>query len=393
MANATFRVFDVGEGDCIFLCLNDREDKFTLMIDCGMLTEEVEYFVCHDLNSQIDLLVVTHIDGDHIIGLREMLRKHPEIKIGKILYNCGQKVGVVDTTQLTDSFLQNLNETARIVLKNKRTIIGEFEVSAPQALTLAETILSNTDLVNAWSSQNEYVSDNTHDYSLGEQFGKLIFLSPTTKAIEDLDNEFKKAFFNLFYDVYQGPYSNETTLFEILISALKEPVNDSEKRISSTICTIEGIRKLASEDNKGFISPSNKASISFIWECRGKRVLFSGDADPSIIVTNFLRKSAELTPPEYFEIIKVPHHGSAHNCGERFWEFFDANHIFITGYDEFKRPSKECLAKIVSRPTEEKRNIHYTHENESIRWLASNPDAAEALNFSLTNTTSHEFTY
>lgn len=117
MANAIFRVFDVGEGDCIFLCLNEDDEKFTLMVDCGMFTEEVERFVCQDLNGSIDLLVVTHIDEDHIIGIREMLTKHPEIKIGKIFYNCGQKVAVENTPQLSDTFLEDLSSTARITLK------------------------------------------------------------------------------------------------------------------------------------------------------------------------------------------------------------------------------------------------------------------------------------
>lgn len=106
-----------------------------------------------------------------------------------------------------------------------------------------------------------------------------------------------------------------------------------------------------------------------------------------------MRKSSEIIPPVNFEIIKVPHHGSSHNCGGRFWDFFDATHIFITGYEEYKRPSRECLAKIISRPTEERRNIHYTRENENIRWLASNPEIADILKFNLTLSSDYDFTF
>lgn len=201
MANATFRVFDVGAGDCIFLCLKDRENKFSMMVDCGAFTEEVENFVCHELNVSIDLLIVTHIDEDHIIGLREMIKKHPEIRIGKIIYNCGQKVVVGNPTQLSEAFLQELDSIARTVLKNRALMNRENEVSAPQALTLAESILSTPDLAAAWSSQNEYFTDGSEEYSLGDQFGKIIFLSPTTQAINELDKKFKIAFFNKFYDV------------------------------------------------------------------------------------------------------------------------------------------------------------------------------------------------
>lgn len=67
MANTIFRVLDVREEDCIFLCLNGEDKKCTLMVDCGMFTEEVEQFVCQDQNGSIDLLIVTHIDEDYII--------------------------------------------------------------------------------------------------------------------------------------------------------------------------------------------------------------------------------------------------------------------------------------------------------------------------------------
>lgn len=90
--NALFKTFASGVGDCIFLQLKDGDSMFNIMVDCGMFTTDIESFVINQCGNHINLLVVTHIDNDHVDGLVEMLEKYSALQIDKILFNCYQNV-------------------------------------------------------------------------------------------------------------------------------------------------------------------------------------------------------------------------------------------------------------------------------------------------------------
>ena len=88
--HAILNTFKSGVGDCVFMRLIKDDATFSIMIDCGKYTPEINLFIKEKLHKHIDLLIVTHIDDDHINGVCEMLIAMPEITIGKIFYNCYQ---------------------------------------------------------------------------------------------------------------------------------------------------------------------------------------------------------------------------------------------------------------------------------------------------------------
>lgn len=87
---ATFKTFYSGIGDCIFLLLKKKEKQYVIMVDCGVFEEPIKKFVQEELAKKIDLLIVTHIDNDHIEGVKTMLND-PEMKVGRIIFNCYQR--------------------------------------------------------------------------------------------------------------------------------------------------------------------------------------------------------------------------------------------------------------------------------------------------------------
>ena len=98
--HAILNTFKSGVGDCVFMRLIKDDATFSIMIDCGKYTPEINLFIKEKLHKHIDLLIVTHIDDDHINGGCEMLIAMPEITIGKIFYNCyqllsGEKIGSI----------------------------------------------------------------------------------------------------------------------------------------------------------------------------------------------------------------------------------------------------------------------------------------------------------
>lgn len=60
----TFRSFNCGKGDCLFLQMRKEDSSFCIMVDCGNLKDEILTYITEILNKRIDLLIVTHIEMD-----------------------------------------------------------------------------------------------------------------------------------------------------------------------------------------------------------------------------------------------------------------------------------------------------------------------------------------
>lgn len=391
MANAYLRSFNVGAGDCIFFVLKSEDQIFSILVDCGNMTDEVKSFIENDLLSHINLLIITHIDNDHIGGINSIFQTVPNITIDTILYNCGQYTYLdKDKKAMPENLIIDIK---RLNVKTYRSH-NPIKIGAPNALTVAEMILNNPILKTAWLKQCDYITSNSPDINLPDGFGRLIFLSPERKAIDTLDKEFQKAFYEKFRVLYDGPYENNESIYEILLrqSALEYPMQQFIGYETPNIATLNRLCSTAEINN---VSDANAASIAFLWECNGKSVLFCGDADPRIIVRYYLLKcNHNHTLPFWMTAIKVSHHGSTHNSGGKFWETFDSSQIFITGGDfKDQRPSKICIAKIVNRCTNTPRNIYYTRENRSISWFKSAINLQKELNYIISNNSIYEFVY
>ena len=81
-------------------------------------------------------------------------------------------------------------------------------------------------------------------------------------------------------------------------------------------------------------SVSNKASIVFTFEYDDYRVLFCGDALASSI------------PGGHYNLVKLPHHGSARNISDKMFDCIDTSSFLICA-DGTSHPNKQTVAKIL----------------------------------------------
>ena len=137
---ATIKTFQCGSGDSIFLIIDGEEGRYVLMIDCGVLTTEIKNFITGVLESHIDLLIVTHIDADHILGVRDMLDVLPELKIDELWFNSYPRPegDELPLTEREKEVLERLYASKPAVMD-----IINAKVSATQAVTLSEAILNH----------------------------------------------------------------------------------------------------------------------------------------------------------------------------------------------------------------------------------------------------------
>ena len=387
-----FQTFPVGSGDCITLLLKNGDKEMHIMVDCGLYTREVNDYIVNVFHCHIDYLLVTHIDNDHINGLIEMLKSTPNLTVNHIFYNCYQR---------TSDDLQEWDEK---MVANVKRVFGhlpavvdmlEQKIKAETSMTLAELILGNENWKKAW--RREYVTEDSEAIDLENDMGRFIFLSPTKKALDDLDKEYRTLFWKTLYKQKKEDYKKEETIYESLMRIMEQEDNEGlyEEPVSSKVLDENALKFYADEKMKG-LSPANEASIAFIWEHEGHRILFMGDANPDQVVKKIGDVYKDTPKPVLFDAIKISHHGSAHSTSRELVSIADSERYFVTGGAN-TRPSYQALSRIIIAPLPEDlshREIRYNRENDILKSLASNGSLKDKLHYSITaNANEYEVSY
>lgn len=164
-----FRSFDAGIGDCNIIRLVKNEgEQYVIMVDCGSYTEPLKEYLQNALHNHIDLLIATHIDGDHIQGIATMLKKHEGLTVGEIWYNCYKRTKGAEYIELNDQQKAILKQIQK-ALPVEFDAINYREITATQGKTLAQTILCNEKFKGVWKT--EYITSNTEDFDIPGGFG------------------------------------------------------------------------------------------------------------------------------------------------------------------------------------------------------------------------------
>lgn len=368
-----FRTFNCGAGDCLFMTLQKETGSYHIMVDCGKLKDEIQEYVENELSKRIDLLVVTHIDNDHIAGLTALLEKVTDLQIGKILFNCYHRPKTEEPLGLGGKQVAVLEELKRRLPLSRVTVDGK--TSAKEAISLSEKILKNETWAVAWSC-DPVVAGMTIDLDGG--YGKITVLSPLQADLNALETQFKKEFWTKFFDKYDVQYKKEEEIYEVLLRLWETTlVEERTTKVSYSEPTKESFIK-ASEAKVMPVSLPNRCSIAFVYEYEDHRVLLLGDSDP-VIVTESIKTYLEVNKPFVVDLIKVSHHGSSHSTTNEMIEIVDSMHYYFTGGNKEERPSLETLSRIITAPLNgpERRVLHFNRKNKVLKDLCTMPELSE----------------
>lgn len=342
----------VGSGDCIIAIKTDDDGtKQSLMVDCGIFNDEVKKIVVEEAEKKIDCLVVTHYDSDHIQGIIRMLKDLPDLEIKKILYNS------YPTIQTENAATNEKNKERLAKALNRLHCYeppkAERAISTKQAVSLTALILGKEQWKEAWVNRN-IISDEDNDIDL-DGLGHLFIISPTKNKLDELTAKYKSEFAALFM---QKVDTNLPSLFEILmrLSDAKNKYEDSngkEQEIASFILSEATIKNAAKKRSPIDDSIFNAASIAFVWEIDNHRFLFTGDALPDVLEEGLNKymtaKGIATNGTLFFDIIKVPHHGSECNTTSSLLEKIDSGNFMFCGKNGKKAPAIMTVAKIICR--------------------------------------------
>jgi beta-lactamase superfamily II metal-dependent hydrolase len=363
------RVYDVGFGDCLYVQIPDKNGFFTMLIDCGTSGEfELSLaYALKDIRSilpeegpkkRLDLLVVTHPHADHLKGFDPdyfkdikighiwlscfMMKNHPQAKKSHALQALAEKAAKslvargISKKRGVNTLLKNTlcNPSA---LKALRTTLPDANgiESIYVSRDLADPEKKYIDNDKKKRHKLSYSEDSTCFKDFEESGTCLRILAPEWDidgyylGKEGVDYDSVNSFFSRDGDATLETEKNQK------IGSLPQPFNIS-KRDFRLLCDSLSYSALAFAQEDETLR--NNTSVVLLLEWRGRRLLFTGDAEWNgkgvrkghknsswDIMLKVLRDAGHLSKP--LDFLKVGHHGSVN--GTPFVDKANAVHLVL----------------------------------------------------------------
>lgn len=305
----TIDVLPAQRGDCLWLTYGTATTRRHVLIDAGpqdtipTLVPELERRIdaVPGGAGRIELLVITHIDADHIQGAVSLLSVPGRVKVFRDVWFNGfkhhdpdQMLGGVDAERLTTRLLEDPTRWNAAFKGRAARLTDE---GAPTVVTLRDGLT-------------------------------LTVLGPTRQALVALAPDYLKSCIKAGIVAGEGqPSIPRTWQREEFLGGGFDP-------------DVLGAARTTSDPSK-----PNGASIILMAEYDGKRVLLTGDASSKGILTALDR----LGPGRHhFDAVKISHHGSRNNTNLAVAERIESPMWLVsTNGASFGHPDGECLGRIV----------------------------------------------
>ena len=323
-------------GDAILISFNDGSADRNILIDGGV--EQTYYSeknnIEGDLLSEIrlikkrkqviDLIILTHIDNDHICGLLKWFKldENAHDLVKNVWFNSGKLIATY--------FNEPENEDLRVGLK----MFTDQRTGVHEAIEFEDYL----DKRGIWHKKIIVQGQEL------EQNGvKIQILSPSEDQLKKLLKEYK------------------TVTGDPAYTTGKE--KDWDKNIKDFI----------EEENKPDFrfrqdgSVKNGSSISFILNFNDKRFLFLADSHPKGIVTQLKKLGYSKNKPLEVELMKVSHHGSKANTNKELLNIIKTdNYVICTDSSGHNHPNKRLLARIMSVNPNAIFHFNYEHVRNAL---------------------------
>ena len=381
-------MFEAGNGDSFLVkCIGDYHTN--ILFDFGYSSTYKKHIEKHlkyiaEQKEELDLVVVTHIDQDHISGgIRFFEDNGPAdmpqvIGVKEIWHNSYRHLEMVETTKpLTEKEINYINSNSIVVEQNREE--GTTDTSGKQGSRLAANLNFYGHNWNTYFD-GKAVSYQKEPIQLNDEV-KITVVAPTFNELEKLKKVWKRELKIKFPTIEL----NGDAIFDDAvecISLMKRP-RHIQNLIKNT-STTNNLERLASISFPEDVDEINASSITCIVEFYGKKMLFLGDALPSIVEAQLRDIFDEAKFPIHFDAIKVAHHGSAKNINKKLLDIIDSEHYFIsTNGKTYGHPDIETIAKIIVRKTKKiTRNLYFTNELSKLK-IFENEELQEKYHYKM----------
>jgi hypothetical protein len=283
----------------------------------------------------VDLLMVSHIDDDHINGILELTHELVDAKAAR--------------RPLPIKVLNFWHNTFDdLIAGNPDELVASIKASfGPASLTGepdTDGLDPHTAKVLASVGQGLRLRDDARALGLrinSEFGGKLIKAS--TRRPKDLPGGLKFT--------VAGPMEDELLALQKEHAAFLEKAKKNKEAVASFTDS----------------SVANLSSIVVLAEANGKKMLLTGDARGDKILLG-LEKIGLLRPGGKMkvDILKMPHHGSDRNMEKIFLERVVADHYVFSGDGEHGNPERKTFEMLRDARKDDNFLIHLTYPLEEL---------------------------
>jgi len=353
------------KGDCLILHYGTPDDPHLVMIDGGPkgvytphLKPRIQQIkdargLGKDEPLPVDLMMVSHVDDDHIQGILELtnemiaadMKKQAQlVQIFNLWHNSFENI--IDSTpeQLTAAFSKKFGEAS-------------MGGDPPTDLTIdpADEDLDERDVVAnikvlASIKQGAQLRTNADrlEFPLNTEFdGNLVLAIEGGEAI-DMANELEFTVIGPMAPELKALHAKHQAWLKDLQEKGLTPEDALSAYVDKSVPNLSSIVVLAKVGDK---------SILLTGDARGDKVL------EGIEMLNLFDEFGKL----HVDVLKVPHHGSSNNLEKDFFEKIMAKHYVFSGNGEHGNPERESLEMLLeARGDADDYEVHITYPIEEI---------------------------
>ncbi len=357
-------MYPAEEGDAFLVSFGEFHEV-NIMIDMGLSKTytnciRADLLALKNNGKKIDLLVITHVDEDHIQGaIRFFEENGPEqkiIEVSEVWHNSYRHLQFEkEKSRMTNDEQLSLEQ---LKLQNQsRKSDGISDISVVQGTTLARLLYANGVNWNTSFGDNAVCIDNSFECFIPDINIKL--LSPNKEKLSRLSKHWLNKLNSMSYDFSINDDEIFDDAFELYMQYIRDDVATTSNISSSKEhFDIVGLAAVEGEDK----SKTNGSSISFILEYAGKKLLFLGDSHEDIIFDELtlLQATGYLL---HFDVVKISHHGSNNNISKRLLDLIQSQRYLIsTNGLKHSHPNLEAISKIAMAGHRKLILTNYSHE-------------------------------
>jgi hypothetical protein len=332
-------------GDALILHYGSAADPKLILIDGGaggVYTGFLEPRL-RDLRDELgldpadplrfEMVMVSHIDDDHINGVLDLFRDNDKAKTKRqpLPYEIG--------TLWHNSFDDLLDNRGGAAVAMVSTMAASVAAGTPSANL--PKMAPETEAVIASTPQGRDLRDLARKLrvAVNKPFSGLVRAAARKPAK-------KVALGSGLSFTIVGPDSDRIDAYQ-----------ERWRRDLAKIKKDKRARVSAFDDD----SPFNLASICVLATLKSKTMLLTGDARGDFVIDGLERAGLlTSTTPLHVDLLKVPHHGSDRNVEDSFFERITADHYVISGNGGDGNPERATLEMIQRARGRFRYTVHFT---------------------------------
>lgn len=314
--------------------------------------------------TSLDLVVVTHIDADHIGGVIRFLALNGHstqkkiVAINDIWHNSLRSL----TSVRKDAGLSHIELDVIDAInrrghpKELKSKPGFSEISAREGSTLAALLNEGEYVWNESDGTQSICTDSVREKQFKDGFIKV--LTPSKEQLEKLVSLWKRDLKRFGVIGSIGSSKAIDDAFEFSFEHKIDRKIAQEQQVSA------GQEKRLVDVYKPDKSTTNGSSIATIIELNGIRLLMLADsfAEDVLRELRMLEAEGELM---IFDAIKISHHGSNYNTSPELLSVVDSPRYFISSDgSKHNHPDIELLRAIVDRHANFTRTLYFNYSTK-----------------------------